>query len=111
MKAYLKNYRQAPRKVRLVADMVRGQAVDRALAELKFLPKRASGAVAKVISSAAANAENNFKVAPQDLVIKEIMVDKGITLKRFQPKARGMAHRIDKHCSNIRVVLGTREQK
>lgn len=109
MKAYLKNYRQAPRKVRIVADMVRGQAVDRALAELKFLPKRASGAIAKVLASAAANAENNFKVSPADLVIKEITVDKGITLKRLRPKARGTAHRIDKHCSNVSVTLGQKE--
>ena len=89
MKASLKNYRQSPRKVRLVADLVRGKKVEDALSELAFLPKRASNVMIKLITSAVANAENNFKVTSKDLVISEISVDQGITLKRYRPRARG----------------------
>ncbi|MCB9808778.1 50S ribosomal protein L22 [Candidatus Nomurabacteria bacterium] len=108
MKAYLKNYRQSPRKVRLVADMIRGKDAQRALAELKFLPKRASEVVSKLLASAISNAENNFKVSASDLVVKEVSVDKGPTLRRFRPRARGSASRINKRTSNVRLVL---EQK
>ncbi len=105
MKAYLKNYRQQPRKVRLVADMVRGKNVMRAMAELSFLPKDAALPIRKLIASAIANAENNFKVAKENLVVKEISVDKGITLKRHRPVSRGRAHPIRKRSSNIKIVL------
>ena len=106
MKAYLKNYRQSPRKVRLVADFVRGKEVNRALAELNFLPKRASAAIAKLIKSAAANAEHNFKVSIDSLIVKEIRVDQGVTMKRFRPRSRGMAHKINKRTSNVIITLG-----
>lgn len=105
MKAYLKNYRQSSRKVRLVADMIRGKKADRALAELKFLPKRASEVVIKLLSSAIANAENNFKVSAKELVVKDITVDQGPTLRRFRPRARGSASRINKRTSNISLTL------
>lgn len=105
MKSSLKNYRQSPRKVRLVADLVRGKKVSQALSELNFLPKRAGEVMTKLIQSAAANAENNFKVSPDDLVVKEITVDQGLTLKRYRPRARGVAKRINKRTSNINVVL------
>jgi len=105
MKASLKNYRQSPRKVRLVADLVRGKKAGEALKELTFLPKRASEVMIKLISSAVANAENNFKVSADDLVIKEITVDQGITLKRYRPRARGVAKRINKRTSNINLSL------
>ncbi len=111
MKASLKNYRQSPRKVRLVADLVRGKDVSRALVELKFLPKRASEVITKLIKSAKANAENNFKVSPEKLFIKEIRVDKGITLKRYRPRARGVAKRINKRTANIALTLGVKEDK
>ncbi len=106
MKSSLKNYRQSPRKVRLVADLVRGKKVNQALLELNFLPKRAGEVMSKLINSAAANAENNFKVSKDDLVIKEISVDQGLTLKRYRPRARGVAKRINKRTSNISVSLG-----
>ncbi len=109
MKASLKNYRQSPRKVRLVADTVRGKSVTQALTELQFLPKRASKVIAKLVSSATANAENNFKVNQEDLVVKEISVDQGITLKRYRPRARGVAKRINKRTSNITLSLGVKE--
>jgi large subunit ribosomal protein L22 len=109
MKANLKNYRQSPRKVRLVADLVRGKKVSQALLELKFLPKRATEVIIKMISSAVANAEHNFKVSADDLFIKEITVDKGVTLKRYRPRARGVAKRINKRTSNIALTLGVKK--
>lgn len=109
MKAFLKNYRQQPRKVRLIADLVRGKDVDRALTELTFTPKRSAHAVKKLIASAVANAENNFKVSRDKLYVKEITVDKGITLKRWRPVSRGRAHPIHKTTSHINVVLGQRD--
>ncbi len=109
MKAYLKNYRQSPRKVRLVTDAVKGKRVSDALVELRFLPKRASRTVSKLIASAVANAENNFKVASDGLFIEQITVNQGVTLKRMMPKSRGMAHPINKRTSNIAVTLGTKK--
>jgi large subunit ribosomal protein L22 len=111
MKASVKNYRQSPRKVRLVADLVRGKRVPAALVELDFLPKRASQAISKLISSAAANAGENFKTDANDLIVKEIRVDQGMTLKRIRPRSRGMAHRINKRTSNIMVTLGQKGAK
>jgi len=111
MKALLKNYRQSPRKVRLVADLVRGKKVSDALVKLQFLPKRASGAMIKLIESARANAENNFKVSTTDLIIKEITVNDGPTLKRSNPVSRGRAHPINKRTSHILVTLGTVGEK
>ena len=109
MKASLKNYRQSPRKVRLVADLVRGKKVSQALLELNYLPKRATEVITKLISSAAANAENNFKVKTDDLVISEISVDQGVTLKRYRPRARGVAKQINKRTSNITLALGVKK--
>lgn len=109
MKASLKNYRQSPRKVRLVADLVRGKSVAQALTELHYLPKRASEIVSKLVASAVANAENNFKVKKDDLVIKDISVDQGVTLKRYRPRARGVAKRINKRTSNITLSLGVKK--
>ena len=109
MKASLKNYRQSPRKVRLVADLVRGKKVSQALLELNYLPKRATEVMTKLIASAVANAENNFKVSSDDLVISEISVDQGVTLKRYRPRARGVAKRINKRTSNIVLSLGVKK--
>lgn len=107
MKAFLKNYRQSPRKVRLVADVVRGKKVSDALNALKFLDKRAAEPFAKVITSAFANAKDQG-VATEHLVVKKVTVDKGMTLKRSMPRARGSASRINKRNSHITVELGTR---
>ena len=105
MKAFLKNYRQSPRKVRLVADAVRGKKVDAVMVELQFMPKRASRAISKLIASAKANAENNFKVT-EALYIKEITVDDGPTYKLHRPVSRGRAHPIRKRTSHVNVALG-----
>ncbi len=110
MKASLSNLRISPRKVRLVADAVRGKTVASALAELNLLPKRASAPLHKLLRSAAANAAVGQAGAEQ-LVVKEIRVDEAPTLKRFRPRAMGRGARINKRSSRIQVVLGSLKPK
>lgn len=105
MKAVLKNYRQSPRKVRLIADLVRGKKASEALTILKFVDKRASGPFSKVIASAIANAKDLGK-NEEKLFIKAVAVDKGTVLKRSMPRARGSASPINKRNSHISVELG-----
>ncbi len=105
MKATLKNYRQSPRKVRLIADLVRGKKATEALTILKFVDKRAAGPFAKLIESAIANAKQQGRDV-DSLKIKRVSVDKGTVLKRFMPRARGSASRINKRNSHISVELG-----
>lgn len=106
MKAVLSNYRQSPRKVRLIADLVRGKKAKDALNILKFVDKRAAGPIAKLISSAVANAKDKGAKNVDELSIKKITVDKGITYKRFMPRARGSASPINRRNSNVTVELG-----
>ncbi|HEY4493582.1 MAG TPA: 50S ribosomal protein L22 [Candidatus Paceibacterota bacterium] len=103
MKAKLNNYRQAPRKVRLVTDLIKGKGVERAQAELAHLPKRAGAPILKLLNSAIANASEK-----NNLYIKSISVDKGIVLKRSMPRAMGRAFPIHKHSSHIKLELGIR---
>lgn len=110
MKASLNQYRQSPRKVRLVIDSIRGKSVERALAELKFIPKRASGTIEKLIKSAVSNAETNSGKAKENLFIKEIRVDEGVTLKRMLPMSKGRAFRINKRTSHITLELGDKQE-
>lgn len=105
MKAYLKNYRQSPRKVRLVASLVKGKTVARALVLLNATQKRATGPLAKMIASAAANAKTHGVTDTGSLVIKEFRVDKGLTMHRALPRAQGRSSKIDKHSSNIILTL------
>lgn len=105
MKAILKNYRQSPRKVRLIADLVRGKKVSEALVTLQFVDKRAAEPFAKVIKSAVANASDQG-VATENLIVKTVSVNKGVTYKRMMPRARGSASRINKRNSHILVELG-----
>jgi large subunit ribosomal protein L22 len=105
MKAILKNYRQSPRKVRLVADVVRGKKVAEALAVLRFVDKRAAVSFTKLIESAVANAKQAGKSVDR-LFIQKVSVDDARTLKRFMPRARGSASRINKRSSHILVELG-----
>lgn len=107
MKAILKNYRQSPRKVRLIADLVRGKSVPKALETLRFVNKRASHPFEKVIRSAEANAKS-LGIDTQALVVKWVTVDKGTVLKRSMPRARGSASRINKRSSHITVELGVK---
>jgi large subunit ribosomal protein L22 len=108
MKAILKNYRQSPRKVRLIADLVRGKNASDALTTLQFVDKRAAGPFAKVIKSAVANAKDQGNDVDK-LFIKSVQVNKAATLKRFMPRARGSASRINKRNSHISVELGYRK--
>ena len=96
-------------KLRLVADHVRGRRVEEALAMLRLAPGPTPRAVAKVIKSAAANAENNFQMAPAGLVVTNIFVDQAATLKRFRPQARGRIAPILRHTSHITVVVEEQE--
>lgn len=106
MKATLKSYRQAPRKVRLVTNLIKGKTVPRALAELEVLPKRASGPIKKLLLSAVANAKENASVSDREaLFIKEARVDQGVILKRFMPKSHGSASPIHKHTSHVMIEL------
>lgn len=104
MKAQVSNYRQAPRKVRLVANLVRGKKVNHALTVLSHLQKRAAGPFAKLIKSAVANAKEQG-VSEDELVIKKVQVDKGFTFKRYRARARGRAAMIRKHTSNVKLEL------
>ena len=108
MKAILKNYRQSPRKVRLLADLVRGKKASEALSSLQFVDKRASGPFSKVIESAIANAKDQGKNI-EKLFIKTVQVNKAATLKRSTPRARGSASRINKRNSHISVELGEKK--
>lgn len=104
MKAFLKNYRQSPRKVRLVAGLVKGKNVNEAIAELDFLAKRAGFPIKKLLLSAVSNAKQ-MGMEKDNLFIKELRVDKGITMKRMMPAAMGSGHRINKRTSNVSLVL------
>jgi large subunit ribosomal protein L22 len=104
-KAILRNFRMSPQKVRLVADVIRGKRVDEALAILQYMPHKAAGEIARTIKSAAANADHNFQMSPEDLVVKTIFVDAGPMLKRYMPRARGRGDRILKRTSHITVIV------
>ena len=104
--AKLSFVRLSPQKARLVIDMVRGKGVQEALNILKFSPQRAAELVAKLVSSAVANAEQKGVNDVDRLFVKTIFVDQGPVLRRFMPKGRGSASRIRKPTSHITVVLG-----
>ncbi len=103
--ASLNNYRQSPRKVRLVAALVRGKTVDQALVMLENVTKRATGPLQTLIASAVANAKHNFNIEKDSLVVKELRVDGGVILKRRMPRARGSAYPINKRTSHVSLVL------
>ena len=105
VRASARYVRVAPRKVRLVADQVRGLTVPQARTLLEFSARGASRDIAKLIASAAANAENNHELVAEDLQIAEIQVDDGPTLKRWRARARGRATRIEKRTSHVSVAL------
>ena len=104
-KAIAKTVRIAPRKARLVADLVRGKSVVDAIVILNNTPRAASPIIDKVVKSAAANAINNHSMNEENLYVKEILVNEGPTLKRFRPRAKGSASPIMKRTSHISVVL------
>ncbi len=113
-RAVQRHLRKSARKVRLVADYVRGDKVDKALAKLEFLKKSAAVDVSKVIKSASANIRDKFEEERLDndlLYIKEIFVDEGVTLKRIQPAPQGRAHRINKRSCHITVVVAKLQEE
>lgn len=109
-KAIAKYVRIAPRKARLVADLIRGKSVGEAISILKHTPRAATEAVEKVVKSAAANAEHNDKLNPDLLFISDIRIDEGPTLKRFRPRAQGRASRINKRTSHILVKVSEKKE-
>ncbi|ALA52725.1 50S ribosomal protein L22 [Shouchella clausii] len=109
-KAVAKQVRIAPRKVRLVIDLIRGKQVGEAIAILKHTPKAASPVVEKLLNSAIANAEHNYEMEPNNLVISEAYVNEGVTLKRFRPRAQGRASRINKRTSHITLVVTEKKE-
>ena len=104
-KAVTRMIRVSPQKLNLVAQLIRGKKVERALAELQFSRKRIAVDVKKTLESAIANAENNHNLDVDDLVVAEAFVGKGLVLKRFSPRARGRAGRIEKPFSNLTIVV------
>lgn len=105
MIAHLRKIRISSKKANLVAGMVRGMPVTKALNTLKFTPKKAAEILYMVIQSASSNAENNFKQNPETLIIKEIIVNEGTTYKRFQAVSKGRAHPILKRTTHITVKV------
>ena len=111
MKAILSNYKQTPRKVRLIADLIRGKSVPDALAELSSLNKRGGRAFKKLLLSAVANAKTTKNLREENLMIRFVAVTKGVVLKRFMPVARGSAHPIRHRRSHIRLELSEKRIK
>jgi ribosomal protein L22 len=105
VKAKARYVRIAPRKVRLIADQVRGMHIEQARALLAFSPRGAAEPIQKLINSAAANAENNHDLIGDEMRVSSITVDEGPTLRRFRPRAMGRATPINKRTSHIAVAL------
>ena len=108
-RATLKFARISSRKVKIVADLIRGKDVDEALAIIKFTPKASSEVLEKLLKSAIANAENNHDMKHENLYVAEIYANQGPTLKRIRPAAKGSAVRIRKRTSHITIVLKEKE--
>ncbi|PIS34610.1 MAG: 50S ribosomal protein L22 [Parcubacteria group bacterium CG08_land_8_20_14_0_20_43_9] len=109
--AKLNHLRIAPRKVRLVANLVRGKDARQSLAILIHTKKKAAGPIAKLLQSAIANAKNNFQADENKLKIVKITVDEGTKLKRWRPRAMGRAYGIQKKTSHITLVLKEQESQ
>ena len=109
-KAVARTVRIAPRKVRLVVDLIRGKQIGEAVAILNHTPKAASVVVEKLLKSAAANAEHNYEMDLNELIISEVFVDEGPTLKRFRPRAMGRASAINKRTSHITLVVSDQKE-
>ena len=108
--AVARRLRTGARKLNLVAGLIRGLPAEKALAQLKFSPRRISGEVKKVLESAIANAENNHNLDVDRLVVAEAYVGKSLTMKRWRPRARGRMGRIIKPFSRITVVVREKEE-
>lgn len=111
VRASAKYVRVAPRKARLIADQVRGKHIDDARSLLQFSPRTAADDVAKVIESAAANAEANHDLIGDEMIVHEIRIDEGPTLKRYRPRAMGRATPINKRTCHISVALTPEDEE
>ena len=109
VRAIAKNTGVSPRKIRLLVNMVRGKKVDEALAMLKFTPSPTAMIVAKLIKSAAANAESVYQMSSSDLMITRIFADEAPTMKRYRPRARGRVGHILKRSSHLTVIVSEQE--
>ena len=111
VRASAKYVRVAPRKARLIADQVRGRHIDDARSLLQFSPRTAADDIAKVIESAAANAEANHDLIGDEMIVHEIRIDEGPTLKRYRPRAMGRATPINKRTCHISVALTPEDEE
>jgi large subunit ribosomal protein L22 len=109
-RAQAKHVRQSPYKVRRVLDLVRGLPVDEARVVLDFTNRKAAPTIKKVLDSAIANAEHNFALDADELIVAEAYADEGPTLKRWRPRARGRATKIRKRTSHITIVVADQEE-
>ncbi len=111
VKAHLFNLRVSPRKVRLVADAIRGLTIDKARIQLQFLVKKSSAPILKLLHSAAANAAHNFKLNPDGLYVSEIFVNEGQAFKRGISQSKGRVHQIRKRTSRVSLTLSEKKDK
>lgn len=111
VKAYLRNLRISPRKVRVVAALIRGRNVSDAKTQLTFVVRKSALPIIKLLDSAVANAAHNLKLDPKDLYISEIFVNEGQTLKRGMPRARGSSYTIRKRMSHISLTLSEKKDR
>ncbi len=109
-KAVGKQIRIAPRKARLVIDLIRGKEVGYAFAVLKNTQRAASPIIEKVLKSAVANAEHNYDMDTDNLYVEKAFVDEGATLKRFRPRAKGSASKINKRTSHITIIVSEKKE-
>lgn len=109
--AKLRYLRIAPRKVRLVADLIRGKNLEQAKTILSFTIKKSAAPLLKLLKQAEANAKNNFQLEPDNLFISKITVDEGPKFKRWEPRWRGQAYEIQKKTSHVALILDEREKK
>ena len=105
VEAVTKYVRMSPKKVREVTRELRGLKANEVIERLKYVPRKSARLVVKTLQSAVANAENNNNLSSDDLVVETAVVEQGPVLKRWRPGARGMAKRIEKRMSHIRIVL------
>lgn len=109
-KAVARTVRIAPRKARLVIDLIRGKHVNEALSILQLTPKAAAPIIEKVLKSAIANAEHNYDMDVENLYVSKAYVDEGPTLKRYRPRAQGRATQINKRTSHITIVVSEKKE-
>lgn len=109
VRAIARHIRMSPRKVRLVGNAIKGKSVREAMASLQLVPNKAADEIAKAVKSAAANAENNYNLATEDLYVAQVLADEGRSLRRWRARARGRAAPLVKRSSHITVVVKERE--